>query len=73
MTILGITGGVGMGKSTSEALLRERGVPVIDTDQIARELVEPGQPALAEIKSRFGPAVISTEGRLRRDALARIV
>lgn len=70
MKVLGLTGGVGMGKSTSARFLRERGVQVIDTDLIAREVVEPGQPAIAEIRAAFGPEVISPDGRLRRDALA---
>jgi dephospho-CoA kinase len=73
MKLLGITGGVGMGKSTSARLLHERGVPVVDTDQLARELVEKGQPALAQIRARFGPQVIGADGRLRRGELARIV
>ena len=62
-----------MGKSTSAALLRARGVPVIDTDQLAREVVEPGAPALAEIAKAFGRDVLDAEGRLRRDELARRV
>jgi dephospho-CoA kinase len=73
MKILGLTGGVGMGKSTSDQLLRQRGVPVVDTDLLARELVEPGQPALAEIRQTFGDAVLGSDGRLRRDELARRV
>ena len=47
--LFGLTGGIGMGKSATADLFRERGVPVVDTDVIAREVVEPGQPALAEI------------------------
>jgi len=70
MMVLGLTGGVGMGKSTSARFLQERGVRLIDTDQIAREVVEPGQPALAEIRAAFGPEVISADGRLRREQLA---
>jgi dephospho-CoA kinase len=73
MKVYGLTGGVGMGKSTSDKLLRERGVAVVDTDIIARQLVEPGQPALAEIQAAFGPEVVSADGRLRRDELARRV
>jgi dephospho-CoA kinase len=73
MKLLGLTGGIGMGKSTSASLLAERGVPVIDTDQIARDIVEPGQPALAAISSAFGRELLDVEGRLRRSALADLV
>jgi len=71
MKVYGLTGGVGMGKSASDKLLRERGVAVADTDAIARQIVEPGQPALAEIRASFGPDIVSLDGRLRRDELAR--
>jgi len=73
MKTLALTGGVGMGKSTAERLLRERGVPVVDTDVLARRVVEPGQPALEEIQRAFGPEVIGLDGQLRRDELARRV
>ncbi len=73
MKLYGITGGIGMGKSTAARLLVERGVAVVDTDILARQLVEPGQPALAEIKNLFGPEIISADGQLRRDELARKV
>lgn len=62
-----------MGKSTAARFFRERGVPVVDTDELARRLVEPGQPALAEIQKVFGPRVMASDGRLRRDELAQIV
>jgi dephospho-CoA kinase len=62
-----------MGKSTSASLLSLAGVPVIDTDIIARQIVEPGQPALTEIAATFGTELIDEEGKLRRAALARIV
>ena len=52
---LGLTGGIGMGKSLAADLLAERGVKVIDTDVLAREMVEPGQPAFTEIQQVFGP------------------
>jgi len=71
--LFGVTGGVGMGKSTAGQLLRQRGVAVADTDEIARQLTEPGQPALQEIVQRFGPQVLSPDGRLNRAELARIV
>ena len=62
-----------MGKSTSGRLLSERGVPVIDTDILARQIVEPGQPALEEIQNLFGREVIGANGQLLRDLLARQV
>jgi len=70
MQVLGLTGGIGMGKSTADQLLRERGVAVVDTDLLARRLVEPGQPALAEIQNTFGREIIGADGRLRREELA---
>ncbi|HHY84365.1 MAG TPA: dephospho-CoA kinase [Verrucomicrobia bacterium] len=70
MKLIGLTGGVGMGKSAAEELLRKRGLPVIDTDQLARQLVEPGQPALREIVDAFGAEVLSPDGRLQRRKLA---
>jgi dephospho-CoA kinase len=73
MTLLGLTGGIGMGKSAADQLLRDRGVAVVDTDLLAREIVEPGQPALAEVQALFGPELIGPDGRLRRDELARRV
>lgn len=73
MKLLGLTGGVGMGKSACAELLRERRIPVIDTDQLAREIVEPGEPALVEIGTVFGHDLIGPDGRLRRDLLARKV
>src|SRR5262245_37288447 len=62
-----------MGNSTTADLFRQQGVPVVDTDLIAREVVEPGQPSLAEIEQTFGREVIGGEGRLRREELARHV
>ncbi|HTD66016.1 MAG TPA: dephospho-CoA kinase, partial [Candidatus Limnocylindria bacterium] len=73
MKLIGLTGGIGMGKSTSASLLSLRGIPVVDTDIIAREVVEPGQPALTEIAATFGRELIDDEGKLRRAALAQIV
>jgi len=73
MKLLGVTGGMAMGKSTAGQLLRQHGVAVIDTDDTARRLVAPGQPALAEIGERFGPAVLLPDGRLDRKQLARQV
>ncbi len=73
MKLCGLTGGVGMGKSTAAAFLQKRGARIVDTDQVARELVQLGQPALAEIQAAFGPKIIAPDGQLRRDELARIV
>jgi dephospho-CoA kinase len=73
MKTLGLTGGVGMGKSASAELLRARGIPVIDTDDLAREIVEPGQPALNEVRQAFGPQIVGPDGPLRRADLARRV
>jgi dephospho-CoA kinase len=71
--LFGITGGVGMGKSTAGQLLAQRGLAVADTDLIARQLTEPGQPALEEVAQRFGPRVLFADGRLNRVELARLV
>jgi dephospho-CoA kinase len=73
MKVLGLTGGIGMGKSTSARLFHARGVPVVDTDDLARQVVQPGQPALAEVLAAFGPQVAGPNGQLRRDELARRV
>jgi dephospho-CoA kinase len=73
MKVCGLTGGVGMGKSTAAQLLRARGVQVVDTDQLARQLVQPGETALAEIQNQFGKNLVTHDGQLRRDELARIV
>jgi len=61
-----------MGKSTAGEFLRYEGVSVIDTDAIARQLVEPGLPALDDIVARFGPSIRSADGRLNRKELARV-
>lgn len=60
-----------MGKSTVGKLLEQRGVAVVDTDVLARQLVEPGQPALLEIQKLFGPSILGSDGRLDRGQLAR--
>ena len=62
-----------MGKSTVADMLIQRGLPVSDSDVIARQMVEPGQPALAEIAQCFGSEMVGPDGRLRRDLLARCV
>ncbi|MFT4299113.1 MAG: dephospho-CoA kinase [Aeromicrobium sp.] len=70
---VGLTGGIGSGKSTVSALLRGHGADVIDYDQLAREVVEPGRSALAAIAEQFGPGVIAADGSLERPALGAIV
>lgn len=73
MKLIGLTGGIGMGKSKAATLLEQRGLPVVDTDALARQVVEPGHPALEEIRHEFGPDVFGPDGRLRREELARQV
>jgi dephospho-CoA kinase len=73
MKICGLTGGVGMGKSTAAVFFGERGAAVVDTDKLARQLVQPGQPALAEIQAAFGKNIVGPDGQLRRGELARVV
>jgi dephospho-CoA kinase len=70
--LVGLTGGIGSGKSTVAGLLRERGVPVIDVDALARDCVEPG-PVLDAVLAHFGDRVRAADGRLDRSALAAIV
>jgi dephospho-CoA kinase len=73
MKLIGLTGGIGMGKSTAARILARHGLPVADTDAIAHDLVTPGQPALEEIQSQFGAACCGPDGHLLRDRLAQIV
>ena len=70
---IGLTGGIASGKSAVADLFAAKGVPIIDTDVIAREIVEPGQPAVAEIEQAFGPDILDAEGRLRRRQLRNLV
>ena len=67
--VVGLTGGIGSGKSTVASLFAELGVEVIDADIIAREVVAPGEPALAAIAAHFGQEVLDSQGRLDRRAL----
>jgi dephospho-CoA kinase len=68
--MIGLTGGIGSGKSTVAAMLAARGAVVIDADQIARHVVEPGMPALAALAERFGADIVGPDGRLDRAELA---
>jgi dephospho-CoA kinase len=70
---VGLTGGIGAGKSTVSALLASRGAVVIDYDQLARDVVEPGSPALERVAERYGAGVLTADGRLDRPALGAIV
>jgi dephospho-CoA kinase len=67
---IGLTGGIGSGKSTVAALLAQRGAQVVDADRIAREVVEPGTPGLAAVVAEFGEGVLTADGALDRPALA---
>lgn len=70
MILVGLTGGIGSGKTTVSALLAARGAVIIDADQITRELQEPGSPVLEEIVAAFGSDVLDSSGALDRPALA---
>jgi len=70
---IGLTGPIGCGKSTLAGWLAAEGAVVIDADRVARDVVEPGSPVLAEVLREFGPSVATADGRLDRQALGRIV
>lgn len=72
MTRVGLTGGIGSGKSTVAGMLAGLGAAVIDADAIAREVVEPGRPALAELVTEFGPRILREDGSLDRGELASL-
>ena len=71
MKKVGLTGGIGSGKSTVARMLADEGFPVVDADQIAREIMEPGSPVLAEVADVFGADLIDNTGALNRAELAR--
>jgi dephospho-CoA kinase len=73
MHLFGLTGGIASGKSTVAARFRARGLPVVDADQLAREVVQPGGSAAAEIRASFGDAVFAADGTLDRKAMAAVV
>jgi len=70
---VGLTGGIASGKSTAANFFAALGVPILDSDQIAREVVEPGQPPLERLVERFGPGILTPDGHLDRPALRDIV
>jgi dephospho-CoA kinase len=73
MKLIGLTGGIASGKSTVAKRLVDHGAVLVDADVLAREVVEPGTPGLAEIERVFGPAVLSSDGSLNRPALGAII
>ena len=73
MRLIGLTGGIGSGKSSVSAMLAARGAVVIDADQITRDLQRPGEPVLAEMVARFGDGILQDDGTLDRQAVADIV
>lgn len=73
MFVAGLTGGIGSGKSTVADVFGEQGIVVIDADDVSREVVEPGEPALEAIREHFGDAIIQEDGTLDRAALRQRV
>lgn len=73
MILVGLTGGIGAGKSTVSAMLAERGAVIVDADRIARDLQSPGSPVLAAMVARFGVHILLDDGALDRSAVAEIV
>src|SRR5207249_274829 len=73
MLRLGLTGGIASGKSAVAAMLREMGFAVLDADGLAHKLIEPGQPAYAEVLKEFGPSIVDPSGRVDRAKLGAIV
>lgn len=71
MIRVGLTGGIGSGKSTVARILADEGFTVVDADQIAREIMEPGSPVLAEVAREFGEGLVLADGSLNRAELAR--
>lgn len=70
---VGLTGGIASGKSTAAKFFGDLGIPILDSDQVARDVVEPGQPPLERLVERFGPSILTPDGHLDRPALRDIV
>lgn len=73
MILVGLTGGIGSGKSTVSVLLAERGAVIVDADAITREVQQPGSPVITRLVERFGPSIVAADGSLDRPAVAAIV
>ena len=73
MLVIGLTGGIGSGKSTVAALFAQQGIEIVDADQLARKVVEPGTPALSQIAAHFGDQVLLPDGSLDRPLLRKLV
>jgi len=73
MFLVGLTGGIGSGKSTVCNIFRELGVPIIDTDDIARQVVTPGSAGLERLQQEFGPEILSPDGSLNRARLRHTI
>jgi dephospho-CoA kinase len=71
--MVGLTGGIGAGKSAVSALLAGHGATIVDADLVAREVVEPGTPGLRAVVAAFGPAVVASDGGLNRAKLGQVV
>lgn len=73
MFLVAVTGGIATGKSTVTKVFRDAGVPVVDADEIAREIVQPGKPAWKKIRAEFGETVFRENGELNRNALSQVI
>lgn len=71
--IIGLTGGIATGKSTVSSMIKKQGIPVIDADIVAREVVEPGKKSYHEIVDHFGLSILQTDGTINRETLGKIV
>ena len=73
MLVIAVTGGIGSGKSTVAELFKKKGVPIVDTDVIARQLVQPNSPLLNQLIDEFGHDYLDTDGHLKRKALGKLI